>query len=106
MSSPGTIQGGRQAHDRGFAASRHHSDRDGQVEVVRDQRKRWFQDWEGARTLAARTKYEAVNGLDAHLTQFTQKLEARGTKVHWASTGPQACEIILGILKARMRRWW
>ena len=73
----------------------------GKYEVVRDQRKRWFQDWEGARTLAARTKYEAVNGLDAHLTQFTQKLEARGTKVHWASTGAQACEIILGILKAK-----
>ncbi|MCO5052138.1 MAG: LutB/LldF family L-lactate oxidation iron-sulfur protein [Verrucomicrobiae bacterium] len=73
----------------------------GKYEVVRDQRKRWFQDWEGARTLAARTKYEAVNGLDKHLTRFTQQLEARGTKVHWASTGAQACEIILDILKAK-----
>lgn len=73
----------------------------GKYEVVRDQQKRWFQDWEGARILAARTKYEAINGLDTHLAQFTRKLEARGTKVHWASTGAQACEIILGILKAK-----
>jgi|GEM_PF-6618114 len=52
----------------------------GKYELVRDQRKHWFQDWEGARTLAARTKYEAVNGLDAHLLQFTRKLEARAPK--------------------------
>lgn len=76
----------------------------GKYELVRDQRKHWFQDWEGARTLAARTKYEAVNGLDAHLLQFTRKLEARGTKVHWAGTGAQACAIILDLLQARRAR--
>ena len=42
----------------------------GKYEVVRDQRKLWFQDWQGARNLAARTKFEAVNHLDKHLDQF------------------------------------
>ena len=29
---------------------------------------------------------------------LTAKLEARGTKVHWATTGQQARDIILGII--------
>src|SRR5205085_143157 len=32
------------------------------------------------------------------------KLEARGTKVHWASTGQQAREIILGIIREKNAR--
>ena len=61
----------------------------GKYEVVRDQRKLWFQDWQGARNLAARTKFEAVNHLDTHLTEFARLLESRGTKVHWASDAQQ-----------------
>ena len=35
-------------------------------ETVRDQRKVWFQDWQGARQLAAETKWEASNHLDRY----------------------------------------
>ena len=73
----------------------------GKYEVVRDQRKLWFQDWQGARNLAARTKFEAVNHLDKHLAEFARNIEARGTKVHWASNAQQARDIILGILKEK-----
>ena len=67
-------------------------------EIVRDQRKASFQDWQGARQLAAETKWEAVNHLDKYLVEFTTKLEARGTKVHWASNAAQAREIVLQIV--------
>ncbi|HZL78793.1 MAG TPA: LutB/LldF family L-lactate oxidation iron-sulfur protein [Candidatus Limnocylindrales bacterium] len=70
-------------------------------EIVRDQRKALFQNWESARQAAAETKWEAVNHLDKHLEQFVAKLEARGTKVHWASTGAQASEIILHIVREK-----
>ena len=73
-------------------------------ETVRDQRKAWFQDWEGARQLAAETKWHAVNHLDKHLDQITRLLEERGTKVHWASTAAQAREMILGILEQKQAR--
>ena len=73
----------------------------GKYETVRDQRKKWFQDWQEARNLAARTKFEAVNHLDRYLEEFVSKLEARGTKVHWASTSAQAREIIFSILREK-----
>ena len=76
----------------------------GKYEVVRDQRKTAFQDWQGARQMAAETKWEAVNHLDRYLEEFVQKLEARGTKVHWAGTAQQAREVILGILRAKNAR--
>jgi L-lactate dehydrogenase complex protein LldF len=68
-------------------------------EVVRDKRKAAFQDWQGARQLAAETKWQAVNHLDKHLEEFVSKLEARGTKVHWASNASQARDIILKIVQ-------
>ena len=70
-------------------------------EVVRDQRKTGFQDWPGARQLAAETKWVAVNHLDGFLDQFARNLEARGTKVHWAGDAQQGREIILGILRGK-----
>ena len=66
-------------------------------ETVRDKRKAAFQSWESARQAAAETKWEAVNHLDTHLIALTAKLEARGTKVHWASNAAQARDIISGI---------
>jgi L-lactate dehydrogenase complex protein LldF len=76
----------------------------GKYEVVRDLRKQWFQDWQGARQLAARTKFEAVNHLDKYLEQFVRNLEARGTRVHWAGTAQQGREIILGLLREKQAR--
>jgi len=70
-------------------------------EVARDRKKAAFSDWESARDAAAETKWEAINHLDEHLENLAQKLESRGTKVHWASTAAQAREIILGIIKSK-----
>jgi L-lactate dehydrogenase complex protein LldF len=73
-------------------------------ETVRDQRKAWFQDWQGARQLAARTKWEAINHLDKHLERLARNLEARGTKVHWAGNAQQARDLILAILREKRAR--
>jgi L-lactate dehydrogenase complex protein LldF len=76
----------------------------GNYEIARDQRKASFQDWQGARQLAAETKWEAVNHLDRYLEELVSKLESRGTKVHWASNAAQAREIVLGIVKDKKAR--
>ncbi len=76
----------------------------GKYEVKRDEMKARFQDWQGARQLVAETKWEAVNHLDRHLDQFVRGLEARGTKVHWASTAQQARDLIVGICREKRAR--
>ncbi len=73
-------------------------------EAVRNLGKDSFQDWQGARELASRIKFEAINHLDECLEQLVSKLESRGAKVHWASTGAQAREIIFGILREKNAR--
>ena len=70
----------------------------GKYEVKRDEKRDLFQDWPAARQLAAERKWEAVNHLDQYLDQFVRGIEARGTKVHWASTAEQARQIIVGIV--------
>jgi L-lactate dehydrogenase complex protein LldF len=76
----------------------------GNYEIARDKRKAAFQDWPAARQAAAETKWEAVNHLDQHLIELVAKLESRGTRVHWAGTGAQACDIIAGIVRDRKAR--
>ena len=76
----------------------------GKYEVVRDQTKGAFQNWPAARQAAAQTKWEAVNHLDHYLGEFVRNIEARGTKVHWASTGAQAREVILEIIRQKQAR--
>jgi len=76
----------------------------GKYEVQRDRRKAAFRDWEAARQLAAEIKWEAIHHLDKHLEDFTRKLEARGTKVHWASTGDEARDVILRIIRENHAR--
>ncbi len=76
----------------------------GKYAVVRDKNRGAFQDYQSARQAAAETKWEAINHLDKHLEQLVSKLEARGTKVHWASTGDQAREIIQKILREKKAR--
>lgn len=73
-------------------------------EVVRDRTKGLFQDWQAARQAAGETKWEAVNHLDKYLLEFASKLEARGAKIHWASTGQQARDIILGLIREKNAR--
>lgn len=76
----------------------------GKYEVKRDEMKGRFQDWAGARDAAAAIKFEAVNHLDRHLEELAARLEARGTKVHWASTAEQARQIITGICRDRQAK--
>jgi L-lactate dehydrogenase complex protein LldF len=73
-------------------------------ETSRDLQKSAFQDWQGARQSAAERKWDAINHLDVYLEALTSKLEARGTKIHWATTGEQAREIILGIVREKKAR--
>lgn len=70
-------------------------------EAVRDRTRGSFQDWQGARQAAAEVKWEAVNHLDRYLVEFVSKLEARGTRVHWASTSQQARDLFLAIVRER-----
>lgn len=76
----------------------------GNYEAVRDRTKSAYQDWEAARQHAAETKWEAINHLDRYLTEFAAKLEARGTKVHWAAQGDEARDIILQIIRDHRAR--
>jgi L-lactate dehydrogenase complex protein LldF len=73
-------------------------------EVVRDRSRGAFQDYQAARQAAGEIKWEAINHLDQYLEQFTAKLEARGTRVHWATTGEQARDLILGIIRDKKAR--
>ena len=65
----------------------------------RDENKSRYQSWQGARELAAETKFEAVNHLDKYLVEFADKIAARGVHVHWCPDGKSAREAILGIAK-------
>ena len=73
-------------------------------DVVRTKTASTFQDWQAARRTASSIKWDAINHLDKHLEQLVGKLEARGTVVHWASTGVQARKIILDIIAEKKAR--
>jgi len=63
-----------------------------------------FQDYEGARQLAAQIKWDALHRLDSYLDEFARRLEARGATVHWAGNAQQARAIIVGIARAKQAR--
>jgi len=65
----------------------------------RDECKSRFQNWAGARELAAEIKREAINHLDRYLDEFASKLEARGTKVFWAPDAQAARDYIVGVAR-------
>src|SRR5882724_11374167 len=69
-------------------------------EVVRDKSRGAFQDYQAA----AETKWDALNHFDKYLVEFADKLAARGSKVHWASTAQQARDIIFGIIRDKKAR--
>lgn len=73
-------------------------------EASRGVRQAGFHDWQSARQTAADIKWDAINHLDKYLVEFADKLEANGTKVHWASDAQQAREIILNIVKEKGAR--
>jgi L-lactate dehydrogenase complex protein LldF len=63
-----------------------------------------YQDWQAARTAASTIKWEAINHLDAYLTEFVEKLIARGTKVFWASNGQEARDYVVALAKEKGAR--
>jgi L-lactate dehydrogenase complex protein LldF len=67
--------------------------------VKRDERKAQFQDWQQARQNAAEIKWDALNHLDRYLEEFTAKAEARGAKIHWASTADEARDYIVDVAR-------
>lgn len=73
-------------------------------EGVRDRTRSAYRDWPAARRAAADAKREALGGLDRCLEELTRRLEGRGTKVHWAGNGRQACDLVLQIVKDKAAR--
>ena len=73
-------------------------------ETARDRKKAAFNDWQSARQAAAETKWDAINNLDTYLAEFAEKMEARGTQIHWAGNAAEAREIILGIIQSKGAR--
>ncbi len=60
-----------------------------------------YRDYAGARNAAAAIKWEGLENLPAMLESFADKLESRGAKVHWATNGAEARDIILKIIDDR-----
>ncbi len=60
-----------------------------------------FNDWEGLRERAKRSKNSSLNDLAKRLLEFEKNATANGMKVHWASSGDDACEIVYELMKAK-----
>lgn len=58
-----------------------------------------FTDWQAARAAAADIKWDAIEHLDEHLARFADQLEARGTRVYWASDAAEARAYIVQVLR-------
>jgi len=63
-----------------------------------------YGDFQAARRAAGETKWQALMALDRHLLEFSEKLEARGAKVHWAADGAEARAIVLDVLSKRQAK--
>jgi L-lactate dehydrogenase complex protein LldF len=61
-------------------------------------------EFEALRRRARDLKDHTLANLDLYLEEFEANARKAGTHVHWASTGSQACEIILGICRASAAR--
>lgn len=67
--------------------------------LKRDESKARYTDWEGARQLASEIKAEAIGALDRWLSEFCEKIEGRGTVVHWCPGAKEAREAIVRIAR-------
>ncbi len=56
-------------------------------------------DWQELRSAASRIKDEALENLEAYLTQFEERCAAAGGVVHWAADAAEARRIIIEILR-------
>jgi L-lactate dehydrogenase complex protein LldF len=73
-------------------------------EVKRDQNKARFASWPRARDAAGAIKWEAINHLDQYLTEFVEKIEARGATVFWAGDGDRARDYIVQLVREKQAR--
>jgi L-lactate dehydrogenase complex protein LldF len=55
--------------------------------------------FESLRDRAQELKREVINHLDRYVEQFAAQVERRGGQVHWALTGKEACEMVVGIVE-------
>jgi L-lactate dehydrogenase complex protein LldF len=76
----------------------------GKYSAVRKTTQSSFQDWQAARQEASETKWEALNHLDRYIGEFADKLESRGTKVFWATSGLEATEYIVDVCRKKSAR--
>ena len=58
-------------------------------------------DWEGLRERARSIKDETLLHLDEYLERFTENAKKAGATIHWARDGKEACEIVLGLVRAK-----
>ena len=56
--------------------------------------------WEGLREKARAIKEETLLHLDEYLLRFVENAEKAGAKIHWARDGKEACQIVIGLVKA------
>ncbi len=70
------------------------------LDKVAEAKDKWI-DWNYGRELARQRKWEAIHRLDDSLKEFERHARARGTVVHWAENGDEACKIILNLCKSR-----
>ena len=58
-------------------------------------------DWQGLRERARAIKEETLLRLDHYLERFTENAEKAGATIHWARDGNEACEIVVGLVRAK-----
>ena len=56
-------------------------------------------EFEALRRTGRDIKDHALAHLDLYLEEFERNAAASGSKVHWASTAAEACDIVLGICR-------
>lgn len=60
-----------------------------------------YTDWEGLRELGKEVKQKCLSQLDVLLERFEQNATKNGIKIHWASDGKQANEIIYNLMQEK-----
>jgi L-lactate dehydrogenase complex protein LldF len=53
------------------------------------------------RERARSIKDETLLHLDEYLERFTENAKKAGATIHWARDGKEACEIVLGLVRAK-----
>src|SRR5882762_2164657 len=67
--------------------------------IARQEMMKTLPNAEALRTLAGEIKQHALDHLDYYLEQLKENVERRGGRVHFASNGPEAREIIMKIAR-------